>query len=648
MRLHSALSLLAIMALSRGGTPTVRGRPAIPVVQSNANVERAGVLRDSVLSVTLEATESRWYANGTARAPMSIPAFSVAGEPPRLPGPLVRAPAGRAIRFSIRNTLSKPLIFLVPAVAPGGTGSTPAVDSTIIAPGTVGTLTVHYGVAGNYLYRARIPGRSGAFFGFSGLLAGALVIDSAGPPPRARDRVFVIMQTPDSAFAACADTAARNPARECSDTRDVFTINGRSWPSTERVHANVGDSLHWRILNATHDVHPMHLHGFYYRVDRFQTLRRASEQPPAPGQMVVTQLMSPFSTMSMTWSPDRPGDWLFHCHFAIHLQPDSLSAAADDAYLRDMSGLVIGTIVNGRQGVVAAGEPASRHLRLVAEADGPSREERGRLESPDSVPAMHFVLEENGRRVEGGGDFSPELDLVRGEPVAITIVNHLALPTSIHWHGIEVEDSYMDGVPGFSGSGTRLTPAIAPGDSFVARFAPPRAGSFMYHAHVDDAREQVAGLEGALIVRAAGAPRSVDDHVVFLKGYQGMRRHPVEINGRADPDTIVLHAGRPARFRIMNLSTVNPSPQVWLTARRDSATVLSADSLLVSWRLIAKDGFDAADALRMPQRAMRVVADGETYDFEYTPQHPGALRLEFRSNNPQHVLVIRVPLRVDP
>ena len=75
---------------------------------------------------------------------------------------------------------------------------------------------------------------------------------------------------------------------------------------------------------------------------------------------------------------------------------------------------------------------------------------------------------------------SPELDLLRGEPVSITIVNHLAEPTSVHWHGIEVQDSYVDGVRGIQRAGGHLSPEIAPGDSFVARFTPPRSG----HVHV--------------------------------------------------------------------------------------------------------------------------------------------------------------------
>ena len=40
-----------------------------------------------------------------------------------------------------------------------------------------------------------------------------------------------------------------------------------------------------------------------------------------------------------------------------------------------------------------------------------------------------------------------------------------------------------------------------PRDSFVARFTPPRAGTFVYHTHVNESRQQLAGLAGALVGR---------------------------------------------------------------------------------------------------------------------------------------------------
>ena len=628
-------------------------------VRPNPNTKRAGVLHDGALTVTLEAKRSLWRFSAT-RPPMTIEAFSEAGNPPLMPGPFIRVPAGTELRLTIRNSLAAPLTFVLPAAIHGGPDRIDAMDSVVVAPGAAGTLIVRADVPGNYIYRGELPNGVTRVSRIAGMLAGAVVVDTERAARAAAPlggRVFVIMATEDSASAACDDTASTNPLSECRGRRFMYTINGTQWPSTDRIHATVGDSLHWRVINASFQLHPMHLHGFYYRVDSYTGPLAAGYGRPAPGQMVVTQLMAPLSSMSMTWSPDRPGNWLFHCHFALHNTVYPLLATPDDPDMRDMVGLVLGTIVSARPGVVAAGSPspAARQLRLVAE-----RVATQTLDSDNRMPRVHFVLEERGRRTDTHTDFGPQLDLVRGEPVAITIVNHLAEPTSVHWHGIEVEDSYMDGVPGFSGAGRHLTPAIAPGDSFVARFAPTRAGTFMYHAHFDERREQLSGLEGALIVHESSAQPTPHDHVLFLKGDLGNPGHPLEINGQPNPDTVVLHVGRPARFRLINLSSAvsTIAPLFSLTARPDSAIAISADTMLVRWRPTAKDGFDLPASEQMPSPARAVVGMGETYDFEYTPERPGALQLEVRSisgnlrlevKSPRqpHSLYIRVPIRVE-
>src|SRR5262249_13371795 len=46
-----------------------------------------------------------------------------------------------------------------------------------------------------------------------------------------------------------------------------FVINGRSWPNMERLSYQVGDIIRLRVINAGSNVHPMHLHGFYFNVD---------------------------------------------------------------------------------------------------------------------------------------------------------------------------------------------------------------------------------------------------------------------------------------------------------------------------------------------------------------------------------------------
>ena len=628
-------------------------------MRPNPNLESAGVLHDGVLTVALEAKESVWHLDGPDRPAMTIEAFSEPGKPPLLPGPLVRVPLGTEIRISVRNSLRLSLTFFLPAAIRGGPDKFAASDSVVVTPGTVGVLTTRASVPGNYVYRATTPTGTSKVWKLAGLLGGGLVVDSSGGTSSPRDRVFVIMQATDSAFAAFIDSTNGDIQHAPAGiARIVYTINGASWPHTERIAATVGDSLHWRVINASFDVHPMHLHGFYYRVDVF-----SGPLPPAPGQMVVTQLMTPFSAMTMSWSPDRPGNWLFHCHFALHLQPDSNSAAPDDPHRRDMTGLALGVNVAGRAGARAASQPTpARHLRLIAVADSTLAEEGHRPDgaqsatplhqfAADSVPSMHFVLEEHGHRVEAGRDFSPELDLTKGVPVSIMIVNHLSEPTSVHWHGIEVEDSYVDGVPGFSGDGKRLAPEIAPGDSFEARFTPPRSGTFMYHAHVDEVREQTAGLEGALIVRDPGATASPDDHAFFLKGQRFNPAHPLEINGEVDPDTIVLHVGRVARFRLLNLSTQTPTPTVSLATREANAPSKSRDTMVVRWRPVAKDGAALPMRAQGLRAARQMLSMGETYDFEFVPQHAGLLRLDVYSTPPPGIrappgFLIGVPIRV--
>jgi len=608
VRLSSALSLAAIVALTSIATGDVR-RAAAPLVQANSNTHRAGLLRSGVLTVRLEAKNSLLHLDGPSRAPMNIEAFAEVGHAPFMPGPLVRAVTGTEIRFSVRNSLRTPLTFLIPVTMRGGPDRYDAMDSIVIAPGATGVLTTKPTVPGNYIYRATTPSVLARFTHLTGILGGALVIDSAG------------------------------------------------MTNTERIHANVGDSLHWRIISASFEPHPMHLHGFYYRVDDFSGPETREYERPSKGQMVVTAFMSGFSTMSMTWSPDRPGNWLFHCHFAVHLRPDSLLAAPDDPYDRMMVGLVLGTTVAARRDVaVADTRLTARHLRLIAEVDHPERIAQHAFEKPpstvDSLPNMHFVIEESGRRIDSHADVSPQLDLVRGQPVSITIVNHLLEATTVHWHGIEVQNSYVDGVPGFSGAGEHLTPAIAPGDSFVARFTPPRAGTFMYHAHIDEIREQLAGLEGALVVRDSGPVRVPEDYTLFFKeAAGGGRRQQAEINGQTNPDTIVLRVGRPARLRLLDLSTNYFATLFVLTETGNSVVAVPGDSSLERWRPMAKDGFDFSEAAS-PVPARQVISIGETYDFNYTPERSGAFQLQFwrlEDAGLQYAqkLLITVPIRVD-
>jgi FtsP/CotA-like multicopper oxidase with cupredoxin domain len=637
MRAHRLLTAALLAIPLRSGPPVQK----LPAAAPNPNTVPAGTLRNGVLRLELEAKLAVWHPDGDSLPGIAIETFAERGKRPQVPGPLVRVPEGTEIRASVRNALERDTL----------TFHFPGIDSLIVPPGRKRELRVRATAPGTFLYRAVTSTPLHRQLQLGGLLAGAVVVDSADGRA-GQDRIFVILEASDS-----ADPVLAFPVHE----RSVRSINGLSWPRTERLHATAGDTLHWRVINASNDVHPMHLHGFYYRVDAFDGPRVAAQGQGPPGRWVVTERMSAFSTMSLTWVPERAGNWLFHCHFQLHLlRHGELRLATSGAgpriaapthqYQTDphanhamtgMAGLVLGVEVRPREGErIAEPGPARRKLRLIA------TEEPG---FPDSVPLMRYLPDSGSAGIDARAATSPPLYLVRGEPVAITIVNRLQEPTAIHWHGIELE-SYFDGVAGFSGFGSRLTPIIAPGDSFVARFTPPRSGTFIYHSHVDEPRQHRAGLVGALVVRDSARADSSEDLIFFIKSARERSGRtdpvPLEINGTGNPDTVVLRAGRSYRMRFVGLQVGFPGAAVRLTARRDSVFIAGPDSLIVRWRPVAKDGADLPEAVRTSRPAQQIVTMGETYDFEFTPERKGELRLEVRTQPPARLLM-RTPIRIE-
>jgi len=617
-------------------------RHSLPVAQPNANTTPAGRLHDGVLDIELVAALTMWYPDGANLPGIPVEAFAEPGKAPQVPGPLIRVNQGAAIRISVRNTLAHDTLTYFVDVGD-------AHDSVLVAPGEAGTLRVLPARAGNFLYRATTSALLGRAFRVGGLLAGAVVIDPAGTAQVPHDRIFVIQVAADAQIGRLAI-----PRYE----RSVWAINGRSWPHTERLDATVGDTLHWRVINVGADTHPMHLHGFYYSVDAIDGPAGSSMDPPSP--RVVTTRLGPFAGMSITWIPERGGNWLFHCHFADHVTPHGVLSGenpragverigvwpssrghaegdAGDHAATGMAGLVLGVSVHERSGARGSAAPrGARAIRLVAIQD---------RQFPDSQPSLRYVLDDPSQSLgprEAWPGMSVPLYLARGEPVAITLVNQMHEPTSVHWHGIEL-DSYADGVPGFSGSGMRLSPLIAPGDSFVARFTPPRAGTFIYHSHVNELRQQRGGLVGALIVRD-GAPLDTANDLFFLFKLARYRDNgPFEINGKLDPDTLRLRAGQRYRVRLIALQSEFPVLTATITARADSVLGTAPDSQIVDWTPVAKDGADLSPSGRIPRPARQAISMGETYDFAFTPERAGTLRLELRRGRS---LAARTPIVV--
>ena len=160
----------------------------------------------------------------------------------------------------------------------------------------------------------------------------------------------------------------------------------------------------------------------------------------------------------------------------------------------------------------------------------------------------------------------PAIRAKKGETLRIRFRNELDVPTSIHWHGIRI-DNAMDGVSGLTQD------PVPPGETFDYVFTVPDAGTYWYHAHNKSWDEVARGLYGLLIVDEpeplflpeADISLMVDDWLLDEEGrfdvaslgammdwsHGGRQGNWLTVNGEAKPD-IPVETGRWYRIRLVN------------------------------------------------------------------------------------------------
>ncbi|MEX0733528.1 MAG: multicopper oxidase domain-containing protein [Steroidobacteraceae bacterium] len=617
-----------------------------PLVVANDNRTPAGVMREGKLALRLEARQVAWRPDNDPANTIMVLAFAEEGRPPQIPGPLVRVAQGTDVTIAVRNSIPETAHIGLPPNRQREAGmralAGPELTVHGLRAGTVPNDTLHIptGEVREVRFRADRPGTFLYWGAMSrrtldvrtatdAQLTGAIVVDPTGTRPDPDERIFVITMTD-----VFSDPSKVPPGA------DIFElgINGLSWPHTERLHHTIGESVRWRWVNGTFSEHPMHLHGFHFRTLARGDGVRETVYPVTEAQLAVTELIEPGGTLRMEWVPTRAGNWLMHCHLVDHITPFPVrdeEMRAHDLHdvtqhpLSAMAGLVLGVTVSEASASVAESRPHQR-LWLVAK------------ESP--VPNSDAVI--RGFVVRDGPEPSPDaptvpgppLILTRGETTSITVVNRMSEPTTVHWHGMEVESVY-DGVAGWSRSGSRVAPLVAPGDSFVVQMTPPRAGTFMYHTHMDETDQLRGGMYGPLLVLEPGETFAPAIDRVFVIGgaiHDGEYGH-VTINGQLEPAPQLFRADTQYRLRFINIS---PDATVELMLAQDGAPQ--------RWISLANDGADLPSPLRVERVAKLRISAGETYDFMWTPKSAGeaTLLLDWPFPTEPGHLLLRQVLRI--
>ena len=191
----------------------------------------------------------------------------------------------------------------------------------------------------------------------------------------------------------------------------------------------------------------------------------------------------------------------------------------------------------------------------------------------------------------------PEIRVTAGARVRRRLINALPEATSVHWHGIRI-DNAMDGAAPLTQA------AVETGESFDYDFVAPDPGTYWYHSHNRGWQQVSRGLSGPLIVEDRepwqGLPGAAVREMTLVLDDWLLDGDATIVENRGDDLATVSHGGRMGNAVTVNGTAfpelpVRPGERLRLriiTAATDRIMFLGLPNL--SARLIALDGHPIA------------------------------------------------------
>ncbi len=221
----------------------------------------------------------------------------------------------------------------------------------------------------------------------------------------------------------------------------------------------------------------------------------------------------------------------------------------------------------------------------------------------------------------------PMLQAREGDTMRVVFENQLDEATTIHWHGLRIENA-MDGVPA-------VQDPVEPGETFIYEFKVEEAGSYWYHPHMRTYEQLDRGLYGLLVVHEAEPPqvdqeryfalddiRLNDDNSISRytltrpDGRIGRHGNTLLINGQTGLLTDTIRPGSVERWRLVNTASART---MWFSVEGASMRVVGTDGGL----------------LPEPYNASRVrLPVGQRYDIEVVVEDDAeAVQLQLKLPN---------------
>lgn len=259
-------------------------------------------IENGVKVYDLEASEIEWRI--LPYEPVLAYAFNG-----QVPGPRITLTEGDAVRFNVTNHLPFPTtIHWHGLVVPNGMDGPADITQAPIPVG--GTFTYDFVVqqAGTFFYHSHDDVDRQQALG----LYGALIVKPRDPEQAIQADQELVVQLQEWNERE----GYTFPAMPMEGVLpNFFTINGKSFPSTETVQLRVGQRLLVRFIGSQSAfIHPMHIHGGPFTVVAVDgvTLRTSARYEKD------TIDVGPGERYDVVWTAREPGKWLLHCHINHH------------------------------------------------------------------------------------------------------------------------------------------------------------------------------------------------------------------------------------------------------------------------------------------------------------------------------------------
>ncbi len=224
-----------------------------------------------------------------------------------VPGPLIRTTNGDKVRILIKNNLPEPTTIHWHGIqVPNNMDGIPNETQKPIQPGETFTYEFIAKPAGTYWYHSHFDSDKQISVG----LSGAFIIEPKGGLASKPDidKVFMLNEW----RIIDGQTYAAMPATGMD--ANFFTINGKAFPDTETVNVKVGQKVRLRFVGSGQMIHPMHLHGFPFKI----VATDGNDVPESAQWTKDTVSVAPGERYDIEFTPDRPGKWMLHCHIPHH------------------------------------------------------------------------------------------------------------------------------------------------------------------------------------------------------------------------------------------------------------------------------------------------------------------------------------------